>query len=443
MKINFPAIQLLIIGFLVIFATSCEDKVKEEELTPKTIEECEFFTAKYSKDQVWEVEFDQESGGYYGEDFEVGKTTALTIVGPARTMYSPQSESSQPVNWGTASDRYLQFKIVKNEYYGEIIDDIKNDSATNIIPMLFEKNGSMSEDYSSSLTQCNILARGAEGCIVRFHSPEEMYYLFFSTKKLSNPTAINLMPTQGYVKKLSELGNGKIETQLDKLNKVLPTAGGVSSVVFKSGVTYGTMTDLNGNTYKTITIGTQTWMAENLRTTKYRNGESISIVNLGADWGSDRTTEACCSYLNTTDKNLIATQGLLYNAYAVNDSRNIAPKGWRVPTKEEWQVLIEYLGGSATAGNKMKEAGILHWSETDPAVTNASGFSCVPTGARNIDNGGVFYEQSTTSTTFASSTTRSDDNAMIWACYLYNNTGEVNNDYYRKSETFSVRLIKE
>ena len=443
MKINFPAIQLLIIGFLVIFATSCEDKVKEEELTPKTIEECEFFTAKYSKDQVWEVEFDQEAGGYYGEDFEVGKATALTVVGPARTMYSPQSESSQPVNWGTASDRYLQFKIVKNEYYGEIIDDIKNDSATNIIPMLFEKNGSMSEDYSSSLTQCNILARGAEGCIVRFHSPEEMYYLFFSTKKLSNPTAINLMPTQGYVKKLSELGNGKIETQLDKLNKVLPTAGGVSSVVFKSGVTYGTMTDLNGNTYKTITIGTQIWMAENLRTTKYRNGESISIVNLDMEWGGDRNTEACCSYLNTTDKNLIATQGLLYNAYAVNDSRNIAPKGWHVPSIEEWDALITYLGGAEVAGAKMKEAGTLHWSESNEAVTNASGFSSVPTGSRSAEYEGKFYTSSDASTSYASSSTQSEDNTWLMIYSLYCDGSEANRSFNSKSGSFSVRLIKD
>ncbi len=85
------------IGLLVGFTTSCNDKEKEEELTPTTIEECAFFTAKYSKAQVWEVEFDQEVGGTYGDQFEAGKTTVLNVVGPARTLYTMQRES-QPVN---------------------------------------------------------------------------------------------------------------------------------------------------------------------------------------------------------------------------------------------------------------------------------------------------------------------------------------------------------
>lgn len=442
MKIKFQAVQLLIIGLLVSFATSCDDKEKEVELTPKTIEECEFFTAKYSKTQVWEVEIDQELGGSYGENFTAGKTATFTIKGPARTLNTMQNEA-QAINWGTATDRYLQFKIEKGGSYSQIIDDIKNDSATYIVPALFEKNGTPSEDYDSSLDPGTVVCRGAEGFVVRFHCSEETYYMYFSSKTLTNPTTISLKLTQGQVEKLSELGNGKIETQLDKLNKVLPTAGGVTTVVFKSGVTYGSMTDLNGNTYKTITIGTQTWMAENLRTTKYRNGESISIVNLDSEWGNERTTEACCSYLNTTDKNRIATDGLLYNAYAVNDSRNIAPKGWHVPSVQEWDALTTYLGGAEIAGDKMKEVGTLHWSETNSSVTNASGFSSVPTGGRNSEYAGNFYEQSNTSTDYASSTTHPDYDSSIWGYNLYNSISEVYKGSYNKAGAFSVRLIKD
>jgi len=171
MKIKFQAVQLLMIGLLVSFATSCDDKEKEEELTPKTIEECPFFTAKYSKTQVWEVEFDQELGGTYGEDFEVGKTATFSIKGPARTLYTMQHES-QPINWGAATDRYLQFKIEKGGSYSQIIDDIKNDGSTYIVPALFEKNGTPSEDYDSSLDLGIVVCRGTEGFVVRYHLPE-------------------------------------------------------------------------------------------------------------------------------------------------------------------------------------------------------------------------------------------------------------------------------
>jgi uncharacterized protein (TIGR02145 family) len=442
MKFKFKAIQLLMIGLFVGFTTSCNDKEKEDELTPTTIEECAFFTAKYSKAQVWEVEFDQEVGGSYGEDFEVGKTATINVVGPARTINSMNSES-QPVNWGTASDRYLQFKIEEGGSYSEIIDDIKNEGTIHITPVLFEKNGSASEDYDSFLEPATVVARYADGFVVRFHCSEEIYFMYFAAKALTNPTTISFKPTQGMVNKLSELGNGKIETQLDKLNKILPTAGGVTTVVFKAGATYGSMTDLNGNTYKTITIGTQTWMAENLRTTKYRNGESISIVNLDSEWGRERTTGACCSYLNTTDKNRIATDGLLYNAYAVNDSRNIAPKGWHVPSAQEWDALVTYLGGADIAGDKMKEVGTLHWSETYSSVTNASGFSSVPTGGRDYEYQGNFYEQSNSAASYASSTNHPDYDSSIWMYSLYNSIGEVYKGSNNKAGAFAVRLIKD
>lgn len=441
MKSIFSPFKLLMLGLSVFLTTSCNDKEKEE-LAPLSIEECEFFTAKYSKSQVWEVEFDQEIGGSYGDEFVVGTTAILTVVGPARTLNTMQRES-QPIKWGAANDRYLQFKIEKGGSYSQIIDDIKNDSSTYIVPRLFEKNGIESEDYSSSLDPCIVVCRGDDGFVVRFHCSEEIYFMYFSTKALTNPNSISLKLTQSYVKKLSELGNGKIETQLDKLKKVLPTAGGVSNVVFKPGATYGTMTDLNGNTYKTITIGTQTWMAENLRTTKYRNGESIDIVNLDSEWARDRTTGACCSYLNTMDKNRIATEGLLYNGYAVKDGRNIAPKGWRVPTMSDWEKLINHLGGIEIAADKMKEVGTLHWSETYSAVTNASGFSSVPAGGRDNEYEGNFYEQTNSATNYASSSNYPDYDESLLGYDLYNSNSEVFVSRHRYTGSFSVRLIKE
>lgn len=155
---------------------------------------------------------------------------------------------------------------------------------------------------------------------------------------------------------------------------------GKTTAVFNSSLSYGTMTDQDGNTYKTISIGNQTWMAENLRTTHYRNGEAIPNVTDGTLW-ENLTTGAYCNNCNTTNLDTIATFGRLYNWYALSDSRNIAPKGWHVPTESEWFELISFLGGSATAGEKMKEVGLTHWNFYNTG-NNSSGFTALPSGFR-------------------------------------------------------------
>jgi len=157
---------------------------------------------------------------------------------------------------------------------------------------------------------------------------------------------------------------------------------GVSSVVFKLGLTYGTMTDQEGNVYKTITIGTQTWMAENLRVTKYRNGDPLPNLAANAAWAAS-TTGAYCSYENMDNIDEITTYGRLYNWYAVSDSRNIAPTGWHIPTDAEWTTLTTALFGENIAGGKMKETGTTHWSDPNKGATNESGFSAIPAGYRD------------------------------------------------------------
>jgi len=161
---------------------------------------------------------------------------------------------------------------------------------------------------------------------------------------------------------------------------------GHTTAVFNPNLRYGTMTDQDGNTYKTIKIGTQTWMAENLRTRIYRNGDSIPNVTDTAGW-VHRATGAYCYYNNTKDIDSIATFGGLYNWYAVSDSRGLAPKGWHIPTDDDWTTLVTYLGngdltlGNSIAGNKMKEMGGTHWYGGDE--DNSSGFTALPGGWRN------------------------------------------------------------
>ena len=160
---------------------------------------------------------------------------------------------------------------------------------------------------------------------------------------------------------------------------VINPTNGKTTAVFNLNLTYGSMTDQDGNVYKTITIGTQTWMAENLRTTKYRDGSAIPKITSSSAW-SILSTGAYCNYNNTVNNDTIATYGRLYNWYAVSDIRNIAPLGWHVPSDVEWSILTTYLGGVTIAGGKMKETGLNHWLNSNVGASNASGFTDLPNG---------------------------------------------------------------
>ena len=139
------------------------------------------------------------------------------------------------------------------------------------------------------------------------------------------------------------------------------------------------VTDIDGNIYHTVTIGTQVWMVENLKVTKYRNGDPIPNISDATAW-SNLTTGAYCNYNN--DANNLTTYGRLYHWYAVNDSRNIAPAGWHVPSDTELTTLLTYLGGVNIAGGKLKETGITHWNTPNEGATNQTGFTAVPGGYR-------------------------------------------------------------
>ena len=165
---------------------------------------------------------------------------------------------------------------------------------------------------------------------------------------------------------------------------------------YGSAILFTTLPDV----YQTITIGTQVWMAENLKATHFRNGDAIPHVTDGATWQS-LTTGAYCEYNN--DINNVATYGRLYNWYAVNDYRNIAPVGWHVPIDAEWQTLVDYLGGWEVAGGKMKEAGTANWVSPNTGATNESGFSALPGGRRHVIGSG-YYENMGYSGYFWSST---------------------------------------
>jgi uncharacterized protein (TIGR02145 family) len=132
----------------------------------------------------------------------------------------------------------------------------------------------------------------------------------------------------------------------------------------------------------TVVIGTQQWMRENLDVMTYRNGDVIPQVTDNTAWAG-LTTGAWCWYSNSADNGTI--YGKLYNWYAVNDSRGLAPQGWHIPTDAEWTTLGNLLGGDAVAGGKMKTTGTTRWNTPNTSATNESGFAGLPGGNRNSD----------------------------------------------------------
>jgi len=143
------------------------------------------------------------------------------------------------------------------------------------------------------------------------------------------------------------------------------------------------VTDNDGNSYHVVKIGNQTWMTENLKTTKYNDGSSIPFIADGYQWiGS---VEGGYSWYNNdqSNKNIY---GALYNWFAVTTGK-LAPKGWHIPSKTEINTLAINLGGYSVAGSKLKEYGNLHWYSENKDATNFSGFTALPGGYRSSETG--------------------------------------------------------
>lgn len=185
-------------------------------------------------------------------------------------------------------------------------------------------------------------------------------------------TLINLIPNTTYYVRAyatNSLGTG--------YGNVISFTTDNVQILFNPNLTYGELTDIEGNKYKTIKIGTQTWMAENLKVVHYRNGDPITNTK-NAPSKAEILKGAYYDYDNSPENS--ATYGKLYNWFAVKNDRILAPIGWHIPTTREIQIMIDYLGGQSFAGGKLKEAGHIHWQDLSSVGTNESGFTALPAG---------------------------------------------------------------
>jgi uncharacterized protein (TIGR02145 family) len=252
----------------------------------------------------------------------------------------------------------------------------------------------------------------------------------------STPTILNSKTTDG-------TGSGTFSSIISGLTSgttyyLRAYATNSISTSYGSEVSFtpGTFTDIDGNVYHYITIGTQTWMVENLKTTKYRNGDAISNVTVNASWAA-LATGAYCWYNN--DPANKALYGGLYNWYAVSDSRNIAPVGWHVPTDAEWTTLTTYLGGESVAGGKLKESGTAHWLTPNTGATNSTGFTALPGGYRYYYDGTFYFVGGLG---YWWSSTAYDATFALYR-YLGYYFANAYRSYYNKQYGFSVRCVRD
>lgn len=189
--------------------------------------------------------------------------------------------------------------------------------------------------------------------------------------------------------------------------------------------------DIDGNSYNTVIIGTQEWLSENLNVIHFKNGEIIPEIKNRDEWLEEKSAYITNEHDISNDNKY----GKLYNWYAVNDSRGLAPEGWHIPTNEEWTVLINHLGGENVAGGKLKSVNL--WDNPNLGATNESGFTAVPCGVYYFTNKHYGIGKYTT---FWSANAEKESNPYII------NLESQRKDIYRKTDSkkcrYSVRCVK-
>ncbi len=253
-------------------------------------------------------------------------------------------------------------------------------------------------------------------------------------------------------KKLETINNGKdvedfVQMQYNDGDRLKITGkSGIYRTVFMlvptqdQTVTFNFIdcTDGDDNHYPVVQIGGQIWMAENMKTTKFRDGTTIPFVPDDQTW-LNLSEGFYCTYNNTNNADTINMYGCYYNYFALIGAYTIAPAGWHVPTDAEWTTLSTFLGGDSIAGGKMKEHCLTHWSVPD-STTNESGFSAIPAGCRSIQ-GPILFEYGGEG--FWWSSTNYCNNTTAFVRFMYYGDSVIARGAFPQHYGFSVRCVKD
>lgn len=195
------------------------------------------------------------------------------------------------------------------------------------------------------------------------------------------------------------------------------------------------VSDIEDNSYKTVEIGTQIWMAENLLTTRFNDGTEIPLISESDDWSKTLNPAYCWYDNNQTEYK--EPYGALYNGYAVKSGK-LCPTGWHVPEREEWLVLRDFLSDSLKAGGKLKEEGITHWLTPNKGADNSTGFNALASGLRYFQGSYALYLHN--ACFWSSTETGTGD---MWYMVLYYGDATFTQEHRSELHGFSVRCIKD
>jgi uncharacterized protein (TIGR02145 family) len=266
---------------------------------------------------------------------------------------------------GTAYGNQIDFTTFQLAYVStSSISDITKTSAT--------VSGNVIDDYGSEVTARGICwtssfydPRITDNKTVEGGGPGEF------TSIITGLTEHTLYNVRAYATSAAGTSYGEL--------RVIITMADSPAIIFNPDITYGTVADIDGNNYKTVEIAQQSWMAENLRTTRFNDGTDIPIAEDPATWMA-LTTPGYCWY-NNDESSFKSTYGGLYNWYAVSTGK-LCPTGWHVPSNEELDGLVTFLGGMDAASVKIRETGTGHWLSPNDDASNLYGFTAIPGGVR-------------------------------------------------------------
>jgi uncharacterized protein (TIGR02145 family) len=196
----------------------------------------------------------------------------------------------------------------------------------------------------------------------------------------------------------------------------------------------GILTDMDSNIYKIVKIGNQTWMAENLRSTRLNDGTAINLVSNNTEWAAISAPAYCWYKNDTIHKNVY---GALYNAYTILTYK-LCPAGWHVSTNSDWAELETYLGGEGVAGGKLKESGTLHWTDPNSGATNETLFTALPGGSRYTN--GLFLTIKNIGYWWSPGESNTFNN---WYRSMYYRNNAVSRNFIDSTNGFSVRCVRD
>lgn len=244
---------------------------------------------------------------------------------------------------------------------------------------------------------------------------------------------------------------GKLVTPLTAIDSITYTSG-VSTVPQQNpSLTYGSVMDVEGNTYATIVIGTQEWMAQNLRTTHFADGTPLVVAQSNTSWidATSVGSYTCCSHIGL--ESLDSLYGICYQWWPLNSGPGvgsqgsggwggappICPTGWHIPTMAEWTTLLNHLGGDSLAGGAMKASGTGTWMAPNSLASNASGFSAVPSGSRRTE--GMFEGFGSTASWWA----RDEESSAAPVVQLHHDSGSVEVLLHWYAYGHAIRCVKD